>query len=209
MEKSENLINEINQMNKYTWIFFTSVHSVEVFFYTMMKLKKDIRSLQGIKIFCVGEKTRQAVEKKGIFVDKVPQQYNSKSAAEEMECFLKKEDRILFPASELAGTILQEKAKNMGVEMVRVTAYENHINIDETIKRYFEKGAFDAVGFFSSSQVKNLFSIVGGENIKNCELFAIGEMTAESIVNMGGTVKAIADVSTGEGLAHIILQELC
>lgn len=200
IEKSENLIKEIETLKQYTWIFFTSVSSVDIFFDTMKKIKKDVRDLQGIRIFCIGEKTKQAVEKRGIFVDKVPQQYNSKSAAEEMQNFLSPKDKILFPASELASTMLQQKAKSMNVEMVRVTAYENHICTDEIIKQCFQKEMFDAIGFFSSSQVKNLFSIAG-EAIKKCALFAIGETTAQSIYAMGGEVTATAEVSTGTHLA--------
>lgn len=207
VEKPENLIKEIETIKQYTWIFFTSVSSVEIFFHTMKKIKKDIRDLQGVSIFCIGEKTKEAVEKRGIFVDKVPQQYNSKSAAEEMEQFLSPKDKILFPASELAGTMLQEKAKNMGVEMVRVTAYENHIHVEEGIKQCFQKRMFDAVGFFSSSQAKNLFSMVG-EDIKHCALFAIGEATAQSIYDMGGKVTATAEIATGKGLSAFLKKSL-
>ena len=179
---------------------------MEIFFDTMKKVKKDVRDLQGIRIFCIGEKTKQAVEKRGIFVDRVPQKYDSKSAAEEMPQFLSPKDKILFPASELAGTLLQEKAKSMGVEMARITAYENHINKEEKIKEYFQKEMFDAIGFFSASQAKNLFSIAG-EDIKKCTLFAIGEATAKSIYAMGGEVTATAEVSTGTGLALTFLKE--
>ena len=206
VEKPENLIREIEMLKQYTWLFFTSVSSVEIFFDTMKKVKKDVRDLQGIRIFCIGEKTKQAVEKRGIFVDRVPQKYDSKSAAEEMPQFLSPKDKILFPASELAGTLLQEKAKSMGVEMARITAYENHINKEEKIKEYFQKEMFDAIGFFSASQAKNLFSIAG-EDIKKCTLFAIGEATAKSIYAMGGEVTATAEVSTGRGLALTFLKE--
>ena len=207
VEKPENLIKEIETIKQYTWIFFTSVSSVEIFFHTMKKIKKDIRDLQGVSIFCIGEKTKEAVEKRGIFVDKVPQQYNSKSAVEEMEQFLSPKDKILFPASELAGTMLQEKVKNMGVEMVRVTAYENYIHVEEGIKQCFQKRMFDAVGFFSSSQAKNLFSMVG-EDIKHCALFAIGEATAQSIYDMGGKVTATAEIATGKGLSAFLKKSL-
>lgn len=204
----ENDITEqIKNIEQYNWIFFTSVHSVESFFHAMQKQKKDIRALQGIGIFCIGEKTKQEIEKKGIFVDKVPPQYNSKSGAEKMEKFLKKGDKILFPASELAGDILEQKAKKLGAEMVRVTAYQNHITTENTekIKKDFQKGIFDAVAFFSSSQARNLYQIVG-EEIKKCQLFAIGEATEQTIYNMGCSVKATADISTAEGLAKKIIE---
>lgn len=207
VEKRENLVKEMKEIGKYNWIFFTSVHAVETFFSTMLEIKKDIRALQGIGIFCIGEKTKQAVEKRGIIVDKVPQYYNSKSGAEEMEKFLKKGDKILFPASELASTVLEQKAKELGIDITRVTAYENHIVTEgaDKIKKEFEKGIFDGVGFFSSSQAKNLFNIVG-ESVKNCQLFAIGEVTEQTILKMGGKVAARAEISTAKGLAEKMIK---
>ena len=209
VEQENNLIREINRLHQYTWIFFTSVHSVEVFFNAMKSQKKDIRALQGIGIYCIGEKTKEEVEKRGIFVDRIPQHYNSKCAAEEMGGFLNKSDKILFPASELTSTILEQKAKDIGVEMVRVTAYLNCMPTDETAKQYikreFEKGNVDSVAFFSSSQAKNLF-LIAGESIKKCQLFAIGDSTEQTILDMGATITAKSDIATAKGLAEKIKQ---
>lgn len=209
VEQEDNLIQEINRLHQYTWIFFTSVHSVKVFFHAMKSQKKDIRTLQGIGIYCIGEKTKEEVEKRGIFVDRIPQHYNSKCATEEMGEFLNKSDKILFPASELASTILEQKAKDIGVEMVRVTAYLNRMPTDETAKQYikreFEKGNVDSVAFFSSSQAKNLF-LIAGESIKKCQLFAIGDSTEQTILDMGATITAKADIATAKGLAEKIKQ---
>lgn len=209
IENIEELSKEIQNLKQYTWIFFTSVNSVEYFFKAMKKQKKDIRALQGIGIFCIGEKTKQAVEKRGIFVDRVPQQYNSESAVKDMEQFLKKEDKILFPASELASTMLEKKAKELGVTMVRVTAYQNQINTNgiQKIKSDVKKGNIDVIAFFSSSQAKNLFLLLG-EDIKKCQLFAIGEQTQQSILHMEAEVKATAEISTGKGLAEKIIKVL-
>ena len=209
VEDTEELSKEIQNLKQYTWIFFTSVNSVECFFKAMQKQKKDIRALQGIGIFCIGEKTKQAVEKRGIFVDRIPQQYNSESAAKDMEQFLKKGDTILFPASELASTVLEKKAKELGIAMIRVKAYQNHINTNgiEKIKNDVKKGNIDAIAFFSSSQAKNLFLLLG-EDIKKCQLFAIGEQTQQSILHMGAEVKATAEISTGKGLAEKIIKVL-
>ena len=208
-ENRKELSKEIKNLKQYTWIFFTSVNSVECFFEAMQKQKKDIRQLQGIGIFCVGEKTKQAVEKRGIFVDRIPEQYNSKSAAKDMEQFVKKGDNILFPASELASTILEQKAQELGVTMVRVTAYQNHINTNgiEKIKSDLKKGNIDAIAFFSSSQAKNLHLLLG-EDMKKCQLFAIGEQTQQSILQLVENVKATAEISTGKGVAKKIIEVL-
>ena len=205
VKKQQNIAKAIADLKKYTWLFFTSVNSVELFFEAMKRQKKDIRQLWGIRIFCIGEKTKEAVEKRGIFVDRVPKEYNSKSGALEMECFLTQKDKILFPASELASNILEKKARQMGVEMVRITAYENHMaqRGKMHLKNAFEKGVFDGVGFFSSSQVKNMF-LLAGEDIKNCQLFAIGEATEQAILQRGGQIKGKANISTAKGLAEAI-----
>lgn len=191
------------ELPSYTWLFFTSVRAVESFFERMKEQKIDVRSLQGIKIFCIGEKTKEAVEERGMFVDRVPQHFNSVQGAEELAEFISEKDCILFPASELASDTLEDKAKELGATFQRVTAYSNRFPKNESVLKEFMEEPFDAIGFFSSSQVVNFLKMTD-DKMEGVKLCSIGPMTSDCIRQAGFEVFTEATVSTGMGLAKAI-----
>lgn len=196
---------ELQRINEFTWIFFTSVRAVEVFFERMKKNRIDIRFMNHCKIFCIGEKTKQAIEEKGLFTDYMPQKFHSLAAVEEMDSFITKEDRIFFPASALADDTLEKKAREIGAAFVRVTTYRNHMpkRIEEDLLLELEEGKFDAIGFFSSSQVQHLWELVK-EIPGACALCSIGPSTSHTIKEKKGKVTAEAEIATANGLAKAI-----
>ena len=48
--------------------------------------------------------------------------------------------------------------------------------------------------------------MIAGESIKKCQLFAIGDSTEQTILDMGATITAKADIATAKGLAEKIKQ---
>lgn len=57
--------------DNYDTLIFSSVHAVQGFFMYLQKQKKDVRSLLGKKIWCVGKKTEKALNERGLFCDRV------------------------------------------------------------------------------------------------------------------------------------------
>lgn len=189
--------NALEKIEQFTWIFFTSQNGVEYFFRRMKKKKKDIRCLWKANIFCIGERTKKAVEEKGLLVDEIPNSYNSDSAVLKIKEFLKKEDVVLFPASEIANEKIPQAIKQIGADCCKVTAYSNKKNIDynNDIIKKIKENYYDAIVFTSSSQVKNYYEIMEKE-IGKAKVFSIGSMTTKTAEELGIKVHFTASAAT-------------
>lgn len=200
-ESWQEIDNALEKVEQFTWIFFTSQNGVEYFFKRMKEKKKDIRCLWKANIFCIGERTKQAVEEKGLFVDKIPNSYNSDSAVLKIREFLTKEDNILFPVSEIASEKIPQVIKEIGASCCKVTAYSNKKNIDYNtdIIEKIKNNYYDAIVFTSSSQVKNYYEIMKKE-IGKAKVFSIGSMTTKTAEELGIDVHFTASVSTIDNL---------
>lgn len=209
-ENSLELKKAIQRIQDYTWIFFTSERAVKGFFHVLKQQKKDIRCLYGIKIMCIGLKTKESLEEIGIFSDWIPKEYHSVQCAREMGQYIDKKDMILFPSSELAGNGLEQTALSLGASFHRVTLYRNGINecVDQEFIKEIEEGQFDAIGFFSSSQVEYLWQLTGGK-LGKIPLCSIGPATSEAMRQKKMNPSGEADACTGLGLAKGIKNLLC
>lgn len=193
----------------YTWLFFTSENGVESFFERLRFNKVDIRKLYHIKIFCIGERTKSAVEKRGIIIDRVPKIGNSMEAAEEIVEFINNTDKILMPTSELAGDILSNAIQNVGAKCIKAEAYTNTLNMDydNSVREELINGGFDAIIFASSSQVKNFMEITGGST-GGAKVCSIGPLTSMACIEAKLDVSAEAKTPSVKGLVDTVVEVL-
>lgn len=195
-----------SEKKQYTWLFFTSVNGVAYFFNRMAEKQADIRLLAGIKIFCIGTKTEAAVQAKGLFADFVPQEHNSSFAAKEIQGFLTKRDRVLYPTSNAGGKTLQAAIEASGAKCDLIVAYETVPcqDIDCTLLEEIEQGSYDAAAVFSGSQARNFMHITKGKtgNLKIC---AIGKATASAAEEVGLQIHGIANDPSIDGMVDAIM----
>lgn len=127
-EIKDNAILEqaINNINKYTYIVFTSENSIEIFFKKLLECNKDIRSLGNLKVVAIGKATAKALKLKGIIADLVPEKYIAESLLELLKSHLTKDDNVLVPRAKNARDILI-------TEISKICAVDE-IKIYETIK---------------------------------------------------------------------------
>ncbi|MCK5200298.1 MAG: uroporphyrinogen-III C-methyltransferase, partial [Spirochaetales bacterium] len=81
---NSNLDRAIDSISVYSWIIFTSVNSVDIFFKKVMS-KKDVRILAGIKIAVIGSATAMSLSEYGIKADIIPEQFTSEGILKELE----------------------------------------------------------------------------------------------------------------------------
>lgn len=191
----------LEQIEKFTWIFFTSQNGVNYFFDRMKQKKKDIRCLWKANIFCIGERTKKAIEEKGLFVNEIPNEYNSDSAVLKIKQFLSKEDNVLLPVSEIADVKIQHAIEEIGATYDRVTAYSNKKNVDydTIIIEKIKNNYYSALIFTSSSQVKNYYEIMRTETGK-AKVLSIGSATTKTAEQLGIKVDFTASISTIDNL---------
>ena len=170
MDDYGDLDNAIGRLDDFSWILFTSVNGVYIFFERLLKAGLDSRALEGVKVAVIGEQTAARLKGFGIIADLQPERFTSEAALEAFRS--RKEDlrgrRVLFPGSEIARDILPEGLRKLGAEVVIVPVYRNlrPEYTDGELDELFDTPP-DLITFTSSSTVTNLASILRGHHREN------------------------------------------
>jgi uroporphyrinogen III methyltransferase / synthase len=156
-DKTE-VIAELNQLNAYDWIIFTSRYAVKYFFDTLKEQGKDTRSLCRLKIASIGASTTKALNARGIFPDLEPAEDSSYGMLESFGKLTGEKGRILIPRSEKALAIIPDGLIAQGWEVKSLIAYRNQM--PENLKP-LDLTQFAGVIFASPSCVDNFIKLYG------------------------------------------------
>lgn len=212
IEKNDdtNLRKEIENIEKYTHIVFTSRNGVELFFETLDEMGLDSRIFYKIKVCSIGIGTSKELLKRGIKADIVPERFVAEALFEEMKKTLRSTDKILIPRSENAREFLAEKLKEI-CEVTEIFSYKTVID-EKSMEDAQDvmKSDIDYITFTSSSTVKNLVEILG-KDYKNLldrkKLISIGPITSKTIEDFGLDVYEESSVSTIDGLVDVLVKD--
>jgi uroporphyrinogen III methyltransferase/synthase len=207
------LYQAFNRLTDYSWIIFTSVNAVDIFFEAMRYREVDIRQLQGIKICAIGPATAERVAKRGLLAELVPDEYRAEGIISELQTHLKPGEHILIPRAGGAREILPRHLRDSGALVDEVVLYQavtaSHIN-----PHYLEEvrqGKMDYITFTSSSTVTNFVKIMGAENIQafdqQVRVACIGPITAATARENGFNVDIMPDKYTVAALLEAIIQD--
>jgi uroporphyrinogen III methyltransferase/synthase len=205
------LYNCFNHIEDYSWIIFTSVNSVDIFFEELRSQGLDIRDLKGINICAIGPATKEQLQLKGLQVDIIPKEYRAEGIIEELEKKVQVGQMVLLPRARGARGILPESIRQMGVQVDEVFLYQAvpSARISENTRNSIINGQVDLITFTSSSTVNNFVTMVGNQNIGNIasqvKVACIGPITAETARQNGFTVDIVANQYTIDGLIEAIL----
>src|SRR3954453_10072154 len=81
----EALDKAIENLLAYDWLILTSVNGVTALFSRLEKQGKSEADLLHLKIAAIGPATRKAIEKHGLPVDVMPEEYVAEAVVEEMK----------------------------------------------------------------------------------------------------------------------------
>ncbi len=174
---------EIKNLQSFDIFIFTSPRTVKFFF---QKIKPDL--IRNKELITVGKKTKKTLENLGFTKIKYPEIQNSEGLLKLLESDssfrLKK---ILFPKSEIAQRILENRFKNIHSVIVYKTLV-NHNHKDIEFCKQFFIGSIKAVIFTSPSTVygfyKN-FGIFWKYFLIKPKIVAIGKTTKEYLEKAG------------------------
>lgn len=156
------------------YLVFTSVHGVKGFIKNYLKQYKDVRSLYGVKIVCIGEKTNQALNEYGLDADIVPSQADSDILNKELEPLFKDNNVYLVKG---------ENKTNIQNYTHEIVVYRNsETNMKDECKEY-------DYGFFTcASSVRRFFKA----NKSTCKTYvSIGAHTTNALKECYGNVKIL------------------
>ncbi len=169
---------------------------------------KDARVFASATIGAIGPATAQALAQQGIRADFVPASSTSEAVVEELS------DRdwtgvpVLLPVADIGREVLAEGLAKLGAQVRRVTAYRTVTpsGASDRARQLLQEGV-DVVTFTSSSTVRNLLELLGGDKefLASSLIACIGPVTAKTAVELGLRVDLVAKEANVEGLVEALV----
>jgi uroporphyrinogen III methyltransferase/synthase len=200
----------ITRLSHYQWIIFTSANGVSFFLRRLKELGRDIRDLKDIRICTIGPATAATIEKLGIRVDLVPEEFISEGVVKAFQEFNIKDNRILLPRAEKARDVIPEGLTKLGAKVDVVTAYRT-VNSGKDkleLETLMNKGKVDVITFTSPSTVINFMEIMGLEYVipPQIKIACIGPVTETAVKKAGLPVDIIQERYTIPGLVETLAE---
>lgn len=202
---NERLQEAFGRLEIYDWIVFTSQTGVCIFFEALEAAEIDIRRLHSIRFAVIGEGTKNALRKRGIYADLMPKEYEGEALAN----LLKEQGisgaRIMIPRASRGNRqlvpILEEAGGMVDDIPLYHTVYRECTGI--SMKEEIEGRGLDCVVFTSSSTVEGFAAISEGADYSQIKAACIGRLTARTAEKYGMDCH-IAQKATVDDLVELV-----
>ena len=167
----------------YDTLVFTSSEGVKSFMDWLLSEGKDMRSLYGKKIACIGTATSDALKVYGIIADFVPTVYSGRVLGREMlnTGFIDKSSKVLLLRADIASKDVTDELEKAGIGYLDYIVYNTRILKNEPVE-----GSDDIIVTFTSrSCVTGFADSQGKTDFTGTKALAIGESTAEEARKYG------------------------
>jgi uroporphyrinogen III methyltransferase/synthase len=173
---------------------------------------KDVRSLAGIRVCCIGPRTREEAARWGIVSDLVPQDFQAEGILQALGGLGVASQRILIPRAKVAREILPDQLKAMGATVHVVHAYQALPPIVDMgpLRDRLRNREIQYVTFTSSSTVKNFCQLFENrqelqELTRHLIVAVIGPITAQTVQEEGLSVDVMALENTVPALVDAMI----
>ncbi|WP_255460534.1 uroporphyrinogen-III synthase [Edaphobacter albus] len=194
----------LEQLDRFDWIVFTSIHAVEVF------LSRRNPAIAPGQIAVIGPATAKAVEQAGLSVSLLPPRYIAESLAEALVPRVAG-GRILMIRAAEARDIIPAALIQAGAEVTLAEAYRNQIPPDAlaNLKQIFQFPADrpDIITFTSASTARNLATLLETAQLSipsHVILASIGPITSQTMRDRGMEPDVEASEATIPALVRTI-----
>jgi uroporphyrinogen III methyltransferase/synthase len=215
-ESYHELDKAIDNIETYDCLIFTSKNGITYFLKRFFEKERDIRDLKGINICAVGSKTAKEIQKYGIKVDLIPDEFSSEGLIKLVEVLKSsrtqglKGMRFLLPRAEKAREVFPEKVRELGGHIDLPVAYrsikpELH---GKRLRRFLREGRISIATFTSAATFNNFMEIMGekaNELLQGVAIAVIGPVTAKAIEKAGLKVDIMPKEATIEALVEEII----
>jgi uroporphyrinogen-III synthase len=209
------LDSALKNLHDYDWLILTSVNGVEALWDRLNKLSLTNKHLKHLKVAAIGPATRKAIEKHGVKVNVVPEEYVAESVVESLRNQVAGK-RVLLARAKIARDVIPRELCKLGATVDVVEAYETVIpQSSRTRLRAILKDSKrrpHVITFTSSSTVRNFVALLGksvwrgrprprkASPIDGIRLASIGPITSSTLREFGLTVDVEATEYTIPGL---------
>ncbi len=206
---------ELERLDEYHWVLFTSINGVKYFFKRLHAKGMDARDLKGPAFGCVGKATADFLFQYGINADLIPPTFTGEGLAKSLLDQGVEGRNILIPRAKEGQEYLPETLRGAGAQVVVVPVYQN-IPEDaqaEAVRKELGENSIDMITFTSSSTVSNFIAMLGVESkeelqqlLLGVKIAAIGPITAKTVIDNGLTVDVEAEEHTVDGMLAAITE---
>ena len=161
LENTDSLKELMKRFNELDWLIFTSVSSIDSIFKFYPNFLESLNP--DCKIATIGTKTAEVAMNKGLHIDIIPKDYTAEGLIEEFERIDLNNKIVGVPRTFSARTILPERLKEMGAEVILAESYKSVIpedteDIENLIQDILDE-KIDSITFTSPLTVVNLFKV--------------------------------------------------
>ena len=210
----------LKNLQDYDWLILTSVNGADALWKRIRKLRLTKRHFKHLKVAAIGPATKKAIEKRGIKVNVVPEEYVAESVVESLRDQVAGK-RVLLARARVARDVIPRELRKLGAKVDVVAAYETVIPRSSLTRlRAILKNSNrrpDVITFTSSSTVRN-FANLTGKNVRrerprprkaspvdDVRFVSIGPVTSSTLRELGLPVDLEAKEYTIPGLINAIV----
>ena len=197
----------------YQWVVFTSENAVQVWLDLVAEHEADARIFAGARLCAIGTATAAAMTARGLRADLVAADASGEGM---LDALLGagaggiglQGQAVLLPRAEGARAVLPDGLRAAGATVDEVTLYlaAPPAEAPAGALSLIRAGQIDAVTFASSSTVRNLATLLGGDlsALRGAVVACIGPQTAEAATEAGLPPTVVADEASVHGLVRAL-----
>lgn len=200
----------LKDIKRYDWLILTSVNGVEAFWDRLEMAAISADALKHIHVAAIGPATKKAIEKRGLTVDVVPEEYVAESVVESLKDVIA-DRNVLLARAKVARDVIPTELRKLGAEVDVVEAYETVVPESSRmeLREALSNARPNIITFTSSSTVKNFLALLEDKTLLAGVRFAsIGPVTSSTLRELGLRVDIEAAQYTIPGLVEAIVQSL-
>ena len=202
------MTGELNNLEFYDWIFFTSKNGVTNFFKQLIDAKGHTELPETVKLAAIGTKTGLELEYYGyapafVSEDNTAEEFINRFCAK----YQPENLGILLSLGNLADNILQERLSvNNTTHRINVYQTVKPDQADAEIIERLRNDQYDLIIFTSPSTFRNFCSFYEQELIGKLKMASIGTVTTQAIQEAGFEPLFTAKKSNAEGIKDAIIE---
>lgn len=203
------LDSALKNVAAYDWLILTSVNGVDAMWDRLKQLHVTKRNLRHLQIAAIGPATSKAIEKHGLKVNVVPEEYVAESVVRSLSNEVK-EKRVLLVRAKVARDVIPRELRKAGAQVEVVEAYETVVpnssrtRLRSAIQDHARRP--DVITFTSSSSVRNFVNLLGPNRVlEGIKLASIGPVTSSTLLEFDLLVDIEAAEYTIPGLIQAIV----
>lgn len=225
LDDFQELDRVLNQLDKFTWVAFTSRNGIDAIWQRIQVLSLNIHNYKNLSYCAIGEDAKRLINL-GLIVDLIPNEPSPTGIIQELAKIPDiQNQKILVPVPQVIGIPEPDVVPKfisglveLGMEVTRINAYQTRII--NKIKQFYDaeldllrQGKIYAIAFSSTAEITAFLSIFNGSgeavnqlvHQHNCKIACFGPYTAGNARELGLHVDIIAkDFSSFVGFAEAL-----